>query len=82
LGRLCERRASTVPHSARIVSPAKTGLSTLSSMCKKGKAGMLHRRLDQQALGTGIDERRRRQASLDIGFVGKLVMSASVTVRP
>ena len=49
---------------------------------QKSEAGVLYRRLHQQALGKGTDERHRREASPDIGFVGKLAMSASVTVRP
>ena len=36
-GRLLERRASMISHSAWIVSPATTGLSTDSSMCRKAR---------------------------------------------
>jgi hypothetical protein len=66
---------------------------------QKSKAGVLHRRLNQETLGKGIDERSRREAPFDVRFttrnsrfvnntstmpvqLTKLVMSASVTVRP
>jgi hypothetical protein len=35
---------------------------------QEGKAGMLHGRLHQQALGEAIRQGGRRQALLDVGF--------------
>src|SRR5205085_10236452 len=66
---------------------------------EESEPGVLHRRLHQEALGKGVDQCRRRQALLYVGFMGekfevvnrtssmpvqlmKLIMSASVTVRP
>ena len=52
-GRLFERRASMISHSAWIVSPATTGFSIVELHVQKGEAGVLHRRLHQQPLGKG-----------------------------
>jgi len=47
----------------------KDGVLDIELHMQKRKAGMLHRRLDQEALGKGVDQRRRCEALLDVRFM-------------
>src|ERR1700731_2645207 len=98
-GRLRLNRASTTSHSAWIVSPAKTGFSTLSSMCRKAKpvccmvdcTSSPSAKAQTSAAGASRclmsdscarNSRLVNNTSTMPVQLTKLVMSASVTVRP
>src|SRR5438309_134432 len=67
-GRLRLNRASMTSHSAWIVSPAKTGFSTLSSICRKARPVCCIVDCTSRP-SEGVDQCGRRQAQPDVRFM-------------